>query len=66
MTTQGSGRTTPEPAEHFARVEDGFERLWTPHRMAYIKGEKPSDDAGTGCPFCAGVSWCWWRSASCP
>jgi ATP adenylyltransferase len=33
---------------------DGFQRLWTPHRMAYIKGEgKPtgpgSDD---GCPFC--------------
>ncbi|MBW0118631.1 HIT family protein [Pseudonocardia abyssalis] len=26
---------------------DGFRRLWTPHRMAYIK------DAGTtGCPFC--------------
>ncbi|GAA5034392.1 HIT domain-containing protein [Terrabacter aeriphilus] len=53
MTTQGSGPTTPEPAEHFARVEDGFERLWTPHRMAYIEGEKPSEDAGTGCPFCA-------------
>ncbi|MFD0774858.1 HIT family protein [Streptomonospora algeriensis] len=33
---------------------DGFERLWTPHRMAYIKGENkptgaaPDDD----CPFC--------------
>jgi ATP adenylyltransferase len=26
---------------------DGFRRLWTPHRLAYIK------DAGTeGCPFC--------------
>ena len=34
---------------------DGYERLWTPHRMAYIKGEgKPTgDDADTeGCPFC--------------
>ncbi|MGI8434959.1 MAG: HIT family protein [Nocardioidaceae bacterium] len=29
---------------------DGFFRLWTPHRMAYIKGEQtPSDD---DCPFC--------------
>ncbi|WP_051681564.1 HIT domain-containing protein [Cellulomonas sp. HZM] len=37
-----------------AGVPDGFERLWTPHRMAYIGGEnKPSDDqAGPGCPFC--------------
>lgn len=33
---------------------DGFERLWTPHRMAYIDGEaKPrSSDAGADCPFC--------------
>lgn len=33
---------------------DGFGRLWTPHRMAYIQGEgKPANaDAGEGCPFC--------------
>ncbi|MDP9221103.1 MAG: HIT family hydrolase, partial [Actinomycetota bacterium] len=33
---------------------DGFQRLWTPHRMAYIKGEgKPSGPAAEqGCPFC--------------
>jgi ATP adenylyltransferase len=42
-----------EPAQDFARVEDGFERLWTPHRMAYIEGEKPTAEAGNGCPFCA-------------
>src|SRR6202044_2792316 len=32
---------------------DPFERLWTPHRMAYIKGEgKPSGPgADEGCPF---------------
>lgn len=34
---------------------DGYQRLWTPHRMAYIKGEgkptgKPEDTQG--CPFC--------------
>jgi ATP adenylyltransferase len=26
---------------------DGFRRLWTPHRLAYIK-----DAGGDGCPFC--------------
>jgi ATP adenylyltransferase len=37
-----------------AGVPDDFQRLWTPHRMAYIKGEgKPSGaGAGDGCPFC--------------
>lgn len=31
---------------------DGFGRLWTPHRMAYIQADRPSKDAGDGCPFC--------------
>jgi len=32
---------------------DGFQRLWMPHRMAYIKGEGKPADAGAGeCPFC--------------
>jgi ATP adenylyltransferase len=33
---------------------DAFQRLWQPHRMAYIKGEgkPPNQDAGDGCPFC--------------
>jgi ATP adenylyltransferase len=59
MTTQGSGPTpaggspAPEPATDFARVEDGFERLWTPHRMAYILGDKATEEAGHGCPFCS-------------
>ncbi|WP_308805514.1 HIT family protein [Acrocarpospora pleiomorpha] len=37
-----------------AGVPDAFGRLWTPHRMAYIKGEnKPSGTgADDGCPFC--------------
>lgn len=42
-----------EPAEGLVGVADGFERLWTPHRMAYITGERPTADAGDGCPFCA-------------
>jgi ATP adenylyltransferase len=32
---------------------DGFRRLWTPHRMAYIKGEnKPTGPAAGEDPFC--------------
>lgn len=44
---------TVEDAGDLAGVTDGFERLWTPHRMAYVQGERPSKDAGDGCPFCA-------------
>lgn len=40
-----------EPVEAFAGVPDGFQRLWTPHRMAYITAgpQVLRDD----CPFCA-------------
>ena len=32
---------------------DGLERLWTPYRMAYIRGEnKPADVTSEECPFC--------------
>jgi ATP adenylyltransferase len=32
---------------------DGLDRLWTPHRMAYIRGEdKPTDSSSEECPFC--------------
>ncbi|MDT4975136.1 MAG: adenylyltransferase [Pseudonocardiales bacterium] len=43
-----------ESAEDFAGVPDAFGRLWTPHRMVYIKGENkpPHDDEGEDCPFC--------------
>ncbi|MCW2758463.1 MAG: histidine triad protein [Nocardioidaceae bacterium] len=30
---------------------EGFDRLWTPHRMAYIAGD-PATDVPAGCPFC--------------
>ena len=43
---------TPEDPTVFAGEEDGFERLWTPHRMVYIQGARPSEDPGDGCPFC--------------
>lgn len=42
-----------EGAGEFAGSPDGFERLWTPHRMAYVTGERPSPTAGHECPFCA-------------
>ena len=47
-----------EPAADFAGDPDVFGRLWTPHRMAYIKGEgKPAhDDDGDECPFCRAPS----------
>jgi ATP adenylyltransferase len=43
-----------EDSANFRGDPDGFGRLWTPHRMVYIKGEnKPAhDEAGAGCPFC--------------
>jgi len=54
MTQEESSQgPEPESPQQFAHVDDGFERLWTPHRMAYINGERPSDQAGEGCPFCA-------------
>ena len=46
--------TDVEPQEG-AGQPDPFQRLWTPHRLAYIKGEnKPagSDEESEGCPFC--------------
>jgi ATP adenylyltransferase len=34
-------------------VADELDRLWTPYRMAYIRGEnKPGDDSAGECPFC--------------
>jgi ATP adenylyltransferase len=32
---------------------DALERLWTPYRMAYLRGEnKPADSSAGECPFC--------------
>jgi len=39
-----------EGAGEFAAVPDAFQRLWTPHRIAYIEsGTQPATDE---CPFC--------------
>ena len=39
--------------DEVAAPPDGMDRLWVPHRMAYIKGEKkPQDPSVESCPFC--------------
>jgi ATP adenylyltransferase len=52
----GPPRSTSEDDRHHqdgVGEPDGLERLWTPHRMAYISGENKPDDASAGqCPFC--------------
>jgi ATP adenylyltransferase len=37
-----------------AGVPDAFQRLWTPHRMAYIKGGQDQFKYKDDCPFCVG------------
>ena len=47
---------TSEPEQQIGvGTQDAFQRLWTPHRMAYIQGEnKPTGPgADDGCPFCS-------------
>lgn len=35
-------------------MTERFEHLWSPHRMAYIRGEgRPTSPAADECPFCA-------------
>jgi ATP adenylyltransferase len=51
------GPTGPAPHEieeqAGAGLRDAFQRLYTPHRMAYIKGQdKPADEGEEVCPFC--------------
>jgi ATP adenylyltransferase len=43
-----------ESSADFAAVPDAFQRLWTPHRLVYIKaGPQPHKDE---CPFCVAPS----------
>lgn len=49
---EDAGVDEVQDAGELVGARDGFERLWTPHRMAYVKGERPGPDAGGGCPFC--------------
>ncbi|MHB1433661.1 MAG: HIT family protein [Streptosporangiaceae bacterium] len=54
--SDAAGERAAEPVRQYgAGVPDRFQRLWMPHRMAYIKGEdKPAgSEPGEGCPFCS-------------
>ncbi len=44
---------TDEHRQDGVGVPDELDRLWTPHRMAYISGEnKPVGETSQECPFC--------------
>ncbi len=50
----GAAGVQARDAAEFAGDDDGFDRLWTPYRMAYINGDhKPADASQGECPFCA-------------
>ena len=48
----GTDYPSVEPADRLAGVPDGLQRLWTPHRIAYIE-QSPQEKAATPCVFCA-------------
>jgi len=53
MTRAEPARDPEASAPGLPGVPDGFGRLWTPHRMVYVRGEnKPADDGEETCPFC--------------
>ena len=39
-------------ATQFPGIDDGLQRLWTPHRMAYINAHQDSGTSEQPCPFC--------------
>jgi ATP adenylyltransferase len=47
-----AARDDSSVAQDGGGIPDGFQRLWMPHRMAYIKGEGKPADPDDGCPFC--------------
>ncbi|EPR76055.1 putative HIT family protein [Leifsonia rubra CMS 76R] len=46
----GSELPVGESSTDFAAVPDSFQRLWTPHRIAYIQDQTQPDT--DDCPFC--------------
>jgi len=46
------GTETEFVGQDGAAVPDRLARLWTPHRLAYIKAEAAADGGEGGCPFC--------------
>jgi ATP adenylyltransferase len=58
MTEEGVGSAVSQDDDRRvveqggAGSADAFQRLWTPHRMAYIKGENKPRDDDDECPLC--------------
>jgi ATP adenylyltransferase len=52
VSTSNTDDVQIEAASEYASQEDCFDRLWTPHRMAYVKGDTPRARHGQECPFC--------------
>jgi ATP adenylyltransferase len=51
VTDPGDAGGAAEDAASLAGIPDAFQRLWTPHRMAYINAG--ADAMRAACPFCA-------------
>ncbi len=50
----GTSYDNVELSGEFAAVPDAFQRLWTPHRLAYIQNGQPEGE--DVCPFCIAPS----------
>jgi ATP adenylyltransferase len=46
---EGAGDDATIERQHGVGVPDGWQRIWMPERMAYLRGEGKDD----GCPFCS-------------
>lgn len=56
MTGAADGQHSQDTGQDdfvLAGVPDAFQRLWTPHRMAYIQGGQDQFKHQDDCPFCA-------------
>ncbi|MFC8302501.1 HIT family protein [Specibacter sp. NPDC057265] len=53
--SESGGAPQPVDVDDFELpgVPDAFQRLWTPHRMAYVKGGQEKVTGTHNCPFCA-------------
>ncbi len=54
---EGAAQGYPDDAAvtdgfELAGVPDAFQRLWTPHRLAYVKGGQDQVGSEETCPFC--------------
>ena len=52
MSGEGPGDQPELVEQRGIGVPDRFQRLWTPHRLAYIKGEAEGGVESDACPFC--------------